>query len=87
MRKFLSGLWSSCLKSLTIAWSYVLAAVGAAMNWLDQIAAMINDSSFAQQVSNLLGTDPKTIGKWLMVVAAVNIVTRVRSMVFKPKAD
>jgi hypothetical protein len=83
VKAFFRRLWAMCLRSATIAWSYVLGAAGAVMNYIDQLAALFNDTTFGAQVQTVLG-DPKAIGKWLMVVAGINIATRVRSMVFKP---
>lgn len=72
-----------CLRSLTMAWSYVLAVVGAVMTRIDDLAALVGDSSFGQQVQNIIGADPKVLGKYLSIVALITIASRVRGIVAK----
>jgi hypothetical protein len=71
---------AACFRSLTIAWSYVLGALGALMQSIDSLAALFGDDSFSAQVKTLIGTDPKLLGKWLSITALVTIVSRLRGV-------
>lgn len=85
----LGALWSrlkaACFRSLTIAWSYLLGAIAVLMQRIDDLAVMVGDASFSQQVQNIIGTDPKVLGKYLSIAAAITIVSRLRG-VFAKKA-
>lgn len=77
---FWAKVWAICGKSLTMAWSYILMAVGAVFDQIDNIATTLGDPNFKQQVTTLIGSDPKVIGYFAMVVSAVTIATRLRSI-------
>lgn len=72
--------WAVCGKSVTMAWSYALAALGAIWSQIDTIATTFGDPNFKQQVTELIGADPKAIGYFAMVVSAVTIAARLRSL-------
>ncbi|WGR74351.1 MULTISPECIES: hypothetical protein [unclassified Bradyrhizobium] len=77
---FWAKVWALCGKSLTMAWSYLIGAIGALLNQLDTIAATLGDPNFKQQVSDLLHADPKYLGYFMMVVSAFTIASRLRSI-------
>lgn len=77
---FWQKVWALCGKSLTMAWSYLLAVLGAALNQLDNIATTLGDPNFKQQVADLLHSDPKYLGYFMMVVSAFTIASRLRSI-------
>lgn len=72
--------WAVCGNSLTMLWSYVLMAFGGIWSQIDTLAATLGDPNFKQQVTSLLGTDPKAIGYFAMTVSAVTIAARLRSI-------
>lgn len=80
IKAFFQRIWAMCFRSVTIAWSYLLGIFGAVMSQLDGLAALLNDPGLTQNVQSLIG-DAKSFGKWLMVVAVVNIVARARSLI------
>jgi hypothetical protein len=68
-----------CLSSLTIAWSYLLAFAGAAMQAIDTIADALGDPSLKDQISAVVG-DAKTAGRILLGVSIITIIVRLRSL-------
>jgi hypothetical protein len=68
-----------CLNSLTIAWSYVLAFAGAAMQAIDSIADVLEDPNLKDQISAAIG-DTRTVGRILLGVSIVTILARLRSL-------
>ena len=68
-----------CLHSLTIAWGYVLAAVGAAMSIVDNIGDALGDPGLKDQISAAIG-DAKTAGRILLGISIVTILARLRSL-------
>jgi hypothetical protein len=68
-----------CLHSLTIAWGYVLAFAGAAMQAIDSIADALEDPNLKDQISAAIG-DTRTVGRILLGVSIVTILARLRSL-------
>lgn len=77
---FWAKVWAVCGKSVTMAWSYALMALGVGLSQLDGIAATLGDPNFKQQVADLLHSDPKYLGYFTMLVTAVTIASRLRSI-------
>lgn len=77
---FWQKVWAVCGKSMTMAWSYLLMGIGALLNQLDSIAATMGDPNFKQQVADFLHSDPKYLGYFAMLVSAVTIAARLRSI-------
>jgi hypothetical protein len=77
---FWAKAWAICGKSLTLAWSYLLLAVGGLLNQLDNIAATVGDPNFKAQVADFLHSDPKYLGYFTMLVAFVTLASRLRSI-------
>jgi hypothetical protein len=69
-----------CWKSLTVAWSYLVLAVGFGLNWLDPVATALGDPELKAQVANALQTNPKILGYVLIGISVVTIVSRLRSI-------
>lgn len=72
--------WALCGNSLTMVWSYFLMVAGGLLNQVDNIAATLGDPNFKQQVAQIIGADPKALGYFAMVVSAVTIAARLRSI-------
>ncbi len=68
-----------CLHSLTIAWGYVLAIIGAAMSIVDNIGDALGDPGLKDQISAAIG-DAKTTGRILLGISIVTILARLRSL-------
>jgi len=77
---FWGRVWAVCGKSVTMAWSYFLMFAGALLNNLDGLATQLGDPNFKQQVADFLHGDPKYLGYFAMVVSAVTIASRLRSL-------
>ncbi len=68
-----------CLHSTTIAWSYVLAAVGGILQVSDAGADVFNDQGFKDTIHTLIG-DPLTFGRILLGISIINIIARLRTL-------
>ncbi len=68
-----------CLHSLTVAWSYLLACVGAMFQGIDAIADALGDPNLKDQITAAIG-DTKTVGRILLGVAVVTMIARLRSL-------
>ena len=68
-----------CLNSLTIAWGYLLAIAGTAVQAVDGIADALNDPGLRDQISAAIG-DAKTVGRILLGISIVTIIVRLRSL-------
>jgi hypothetical protein len=77
---FWQSVWAVCGKSITMAWSYMLIGAGALLSQLDSIAATLGDPNFKAQVADFLHSDPKYLGYFAMMVSAVTIASRLRSI-------
>jgi hypothetical protein len=74
-----SRLKTACLHSLTIAWSYVLALVGAVLQLIDSLGDTLADQGIKDQIAAAIG-DARTVGRVLLVISIVNIVARLRTL-------
>ena len=68
-----------CLNSLTVAWGYCLAFVGATMQAIDNIADALGDPALRDQISAAIG-DTRTVGRILLGVSIITIIARLRSL-------
>jgi len=66
--------------SATLAWSYAVMGVGWLLQWTDPIASLFGDPDFKTQVTDALQTNPKVLGYVLMVISAITIAARMRSI-------
>lgn len=84
MKATLDKIWTACARSVTIAWSYVLAAIGALLNAIDAgLGDAIGDPALKQQVSDAFKGDPAILGKILVIISVITIMARVRSKIKK----
>ena len=77
---FWAKVWALCGKEITIAWSYAVIGIGAAIQWIDPIAATLGDPDLRTQITNALSTDPKVLGYFAMAVSLITILARLRSI-------
>jgi hypothetical protein len=77
---FWNKVWAICGKSATMAWGYVLAGVGAAVQFIDPLASAVGDPNLHDQVTQALASDPKILGYFAMFVAAVTVASRLRTI-------
>lgn len=68
-----------CLNSLTVAWGYLLAFGGLALQVVDVAADALGDPGLKDQVSAAVG-DPKIAGRILLGISIVTILARLRSL-------
>ncbi len=68
-----------CLNSLTIAWSYLLAVVGAVLQAIEPIMDMVGSQDFKSQLSAAIG-DAQLVGRIILAISIVNIFVRMRSL-------
>jgi len=66
--------------SATLAWSYLVLAIGWLLQWLDSVASLAGDPDFRSEVTNALQADPRILGYVLMGISAITIAARMRSM-------
>ena len=78
---FWAKVWAVCGKSATVAWSYILAGVGAVVQFIDPVAAALGDPDLHDQATKFLAADPKILGYFAMFVSVVTIAARLRSIV------
>jgi hypothetical protein len=69
---------AGCLHSLTIAWSYCLAAAGVVMQGFDTLADALGDPSLKDQIAAAVG-DAKTVGRILLGVSIMTLIARLRT--------
>lgn len=68
-----------CLHSATIAWSYMLLAVGSILQLIDAAGDALGDPAIKDQISAAVG-DARTVGRILLGISIVNIIARIRSI-------
>ena len=74
---------AACLHSLTVAWSYLLAAAGAALEAVNQLGDALGDPNLKDQISAAIG-DAQTAARALLAIAAVTFMARIRSLRKQP---
>lgn len=75
----LSKIKAACLHSLTIAWSYLLAAIGSMMASIDSIGDALGDPNLRDQINAAVG-DTRTAGRILLAISIITILARLRSL-------
>jgi hypothetical protein len=68
-----------CLHSLTMAWSYLLAAIGGLMSVIDSIGDALGDPGLKDEISAAIG-DTRTAGRILLGISVITILARLRSL-------
>lgn len=76
---FWASIWALCGKSLTIAWSYAVIALGAAVQAIDPLAAALGDPELRQQITSAFA-DPKVIGYITIAMSVITILARLRGI-------
>ena len=70
----------ACLRSVTIAVSYVLAGIGMALQFIDSVSLVLGDSTFKDELRQDLASYPEILG-WLMIAISVIVfLARLRSI-------
>jgi hypothetical protein len=77
---FWQKLWALCGKSVTMAWSYLLAAGGTVFALLDTLAGYAGDPALGDQVKTALQNHPEYIGYFTIGVSLLTILSRVRTL-------
>jgi hypothetical protein len=77
---FWATVWAVCGKSATMAWSYFLMLVGGVLQWVEPIASALGDPDIKSQITEGLQTNPKYLGYFAMLVSAITIAARLRSI-------
>jgi hypothetical protein len=70
--------------SASIAWGYFMAFVGLVMAWIEPLGAAVGDPDIKNQVINSLQTNPKVLAYGMMVISAITIAARLRSITKAP---
>jgi hypothetical protein len=79
------ALWAAGFKSLTILWGYLGIAGSYAAANLDSVGEVLGDPDLKQQIVDALKDNPKLLGYALGTIFAITLLSRLRSLVFKPK--
>ncbi|WP_141339694.1 hypothetical protein [Bradyrhizobium sp. USDA 3458] len=77
---FWAKVWAICGKSVTIAFSAFVQAVGWALQWIDPLASMLGDPDLKAQITSTLQANPQLLGYVLMGISAITIAARLRSI-------
>ena len=77
---FWAKVWAVCGKSITIAWSYILAGIGLAVQLIDPVASALGDPDLKSQITNYLSANPKALGYFAIAVSVLTILARLRSI-------
>lgn len=80
---FWEKVWAVCGRSATLALSYFIQALSWSLQWIDPIATFFGDPELREQITIQLKADPKILGYVLMVISALTIAARVRSLMPK----
>lgn len=70
---------AACLRSLTIAWSYVLMAVGTALSMIDMFGDALGDPQLRDQISAAIG-NTTTTARIFLVLGFITFLARLRSL-------
>lgn len=77
---FWAKVWALCGRSVTILWSYILAAIGSGFELIDPLAKAVGDPDLKAQVTNALQSHPDVLGYFALLVSIVTIAARLRSL-------
>lgn len=80
---FWEKVWAVCGRSATLALSYFIQALSWSLQWIDPIATFFGDPELREQITVALKADPKILGYVLMLISALTIAARVRSLMPK----
>lgn len=74
-----------CMRSLTMAWAYLVGLFGIVMGMVDQVATVLADPTIVQKMTETLGASPRALAAFSLIISVVTIATRTRSLLAKPK--
>lgn len=77
---FWGKIWALCGNSLTVAWSYVVGGIGAALALLTPVASLLGDPGLQGQVTDALKSNPQVLGYVMFGISVITIAARVRSI-------
>jgi hypothetical protein len=77
---FWAKVWALCGRSVTIAWSYSLIGIGAAVQAIDPIAAALGDPDLKTQITGFLSANPKALGYFAIAVSVITVLSRLRTI-------
>lgn len=77
---FWEKVWALSGRSATVVWSVAVAAASTAFDYVDPLAALLGAPDFKNQVMTLLKDNPQYLGYFAMLVSAVTIAARLRSI-------
>ena len=69
----------ACMRSLTIAWGYVMALASALLSAVDLVGQALGDPTLKDQISAAIG-DPATAARILAVCSIITILARLRGL-------
>ncbi|CUT12553.1 hypothetical protein BF49_7143 [Bradyrhizobium sp.] len=77
---FWAKAWAICGKSVTMLWGYLLGGIGSSVALVGPVASALGDPEIKEQVTTALQGNPKILGYVLIVISAVTIMSRLRSL-------
>jgi len=80
---FWATAWALCGNSLTIAWMYVIQAIGQLFSWIDPIASFLGDPDLRAHITEMLGANPQVLGYVMMGISLITIMARLRGIATK----
>jgi hypothetical protein len=80
---FWGKVWALCGRSVTVAWSFAVAALSMAFDYVDPLASLLGAPDFKRQVMTVLKDNPQYLGYFAMLASGITIVARLRSIVKK----
>lgn len=80
---FWEKVWALSGNSATIAFSYLIQAIGWSLRLLDPVATALGDPDLRQTITDTLQANPTVLGYVLMAISAITIIARLRSFATK----
>lgn len=74
-----------CLRSMTMAWAYLVGLFGIVMGMIEQVSVLLQDPTIVQKVTETLGASPRALAAFSLIISVVTIATRTRTLLAKPK--
>ena len=71
---------AACFRSLTVAWSYALAAIGTFLQFVDNIGMALGDPNLKHQIEDAFRGDPVVMGRIVICISIVTLIARARTL-------
>ena len=71
---------AACFRSLTIAWSYVLAVAGSFLQFVDNVGQVLGDPNLKHQIEDVFRGDPVMLGRVILGISVITILARARTL-------